>query len=525
MIVLTDTKSAAGQKREVLLIHVYKMMIMLVTLAAFVGVNHAAESTADIHFYGRWDLSDISNPWCAWQGSTFAAEFEGRKISATLESDREEYIRVIVDGDHKGSRKIRLAAGCRIYELASGVDLGRHRIEVVKETYSGRGRLYLRGLESHGGKIISSERRRPRLKLQFYGDSNLAGYSLEHERNERGAEFSGCHFTFAGIVSRMLDAEYQNISVSGARILGSSNSVMSFFDRIDFYEEQPKWKFEGFPADVCVLNIGANNVNGNSKEEIQQDYLLLLRKLREVHPESHIVVMNGYGWDRNEPANYTDEVVRKFADPNTSRLIFPWLFNEWHGCEYDHAGMARFLVEHLETLRPDWGAMRDMDVLDGFGRNGDVANGSFEEVAPFGGFAWRYFQEGAIRVHDPAGSAVGEWFLRLPEKSQVHQPNPASKSRCYTYRLMLRSPDSGEAKIRIEFRNQHFRSEIEDAAKEFVFNLESDWREYAVRVESPCGAGEPSQDPETSQERWSVPRSLSIPRSRKVPRSRNILRS
>ena len=474
---------------------VKRIAFLMMVFVTCNGVGDAAESTADIHFYGRWDLSDISNPWCAWQGSTFAAEFEGREISATLESDREEYIRVILDGDHKGSRKIRLAAGCRIYELASGVDLGRHRIEVVKETYSGRGRLYLRGLESHGGKIISSERRRPRLRLQFYGDSNLAGYSLEHERNERGAEFSGCHFTFAGIVSRMLDAEYQNISVSGAKILGSSNSVMSFFDRIDFYEEQPKWKFERFPADVCVVNIGANNVNGNSREEIQQDYLLLLRKLREVHPESHIVVMNGYGWDRNEPANYTDEVVRKFADPKTSRLIFPWLFNEWHGCEYDHAGMARFLVEHLETLRPDWGTVRDMDVLDGFGRNGDVANGSFEEVAPFGGFAWRYFQEGAIRVHDPAGSSAGEWFLRLPEKSQVHQPNPASKSRCYTYRLMLRSPDSGEAKIRIEFRDQHFRSEIEDAAKEVVFNLESDWREYSVRVESPCGAGEPSQDP------------------------------
>ena len=473
---------------------VKRIAFLMMVFVTYNGVGDAAESTADIHFYGRWDLSDTSNPWCAWQGSTFAAEFEGRQISATLEADREEYIRVILDGDHRDSRRIRLAAGRCVYELANGVDLGRHRIEVVKETYSGRGRLYLHGLESHGGEIISSERRRPRLRLQFYGDSNLAGNSLEHERDERGAEFSGCHYTFAGIVSRMLDAEYQNISVTGARILGSSNSVLSFFDRMDFYEAQPKWKFERFPADVCILNIGANNANRNSKEEILRDYLILLRRLREVHPESHIVVMNGYGWDRNEPANYTDEVVRKFADDNTSRVIFPWLFNEWHGCEYDHAGMARFLAEHLETVCPDWKAIRSMDVLDGFGRNGDVANGSFEEVAPFGGFAWRYFQEGAIRVHDPAGSSAGEWFLRLPEKSQVHQPNPASKSRCYTYRLMLRSPDSGEAKIRIEFRDQHFRSEIEGAAQEFVFNLESEWREYSVRVESPGGTGEPSQD-------------------------------
>ena len=60
---------------------------------------------------------------------------------------------------------------------------------------------------------------------------------------------------------------------------------------------------------------------------------------------------------------------------------------------------------------------------------------------------------------------------------------------------MLRSPDSGEAKVRIEFRDQHFRSEIEGAAQEFVFNLESEWREYSVRVESPAGTGEPSQDP------------------------------
>ena len=452
------------------------MIILPILLATVVGGTQAAESTADVHFYGRWDLSDTSKPWCAWQGSTFTAEFEGREIRATLESNREEYIRVILDGDHSGSTKIKLAAGRGVYELASGLDQGRHRIEVVKETNSGRGRLYLHGLGSHNGEIIPSERRKPRLRLQFYGDSNLAGYSLEHERNKRGAEYSGCHFTFAGIVSRMLDAEYQNISVSGARILGSENSVMSFFDRMDFYEEQSKWRFDRFPADVCVLNIGANNVNRNSKEEIQRDYLILLRQLREVHPQSHIVVMNGYGWDRNEPANYTDEVIRKFADPNTSRVIFPWLFNEWHGCEYDHAGMARYLAEHLAQVRPEWSAVHDMDVMDGFGRHGDVANGSFEEAAPFGGFAWRYFQEGATRVHAPVESLSAEWFLRLPEKSQVHQPNPASSSKSYTYRLMLRSPNSGEAKIRIEFRDQHFRSEIEGAAKELTLNLGSDWK-------------------------------------------------
>ncbi|MDP7014939.1 MAG: GDSL-type esterase/lipase family protein [Pirellulaceae bacterium] len=332
------------------------------------------------------------------------------------------------------------------------------------------------------------------MRIQFYGDSNLAGYSLEHERNKRGAAYSGCHFTFAGIASRLLDAEYQNISVSGATILGRHNSVMSFFDKMDFYEDEPKWQFGRFPADVCVVNIGANNVNRNGKEEIQRDYLALLRKLRQAHPAAHIVVMNGYGWDRDETANYTHEVVRKSADKRMSRVVFPWLFNEWHGCEYDHAGMARVLAEHLTTVNPAWRAVRAMDVMDGFGREGDVANGSFEFAAPFGGFGWRYFQAGAVRVHAPNESPSGEWFLRLPENCQVHQPNPAEKSKRYTYRLKLRSPNSGEAKIRIEFRDQQFRNEIEGASREFVFKPGLNWREYSVSANSPDGTGDKSRD-------------------------------
>ena len=37
--------------------------------------------------------------------------------------------------------------------------------------------------------------------------------------------------------------------------------------------------------------------------------------------------------------------------------------------------------------------------MDGFGRQGDVANGSFEHAAPFGGFGWRYFEDGAVTLN------------------------------------------------------------------------------------------------------------------------------
>ena len=132
--------------------------------------------------------------------------------------------------------------------------------------------------------------------------------------------------------------------------------------------------------------------------------------------------------------------------------------------------------------------------MDGFGRDGNVANGSFESVAPFGGFGWRYVQDGAVRVYDPKESPAGDWYLRIPEGSQVHQPNPAMKSTTYVYRLKLRSPDGGKAKIRVEFRDQQFRNEIGNAAKEFDFKLDSEWKDYSVRVDSPPGAGNKSRD-------------------------------
>jgi hypothetical protein len=137
-----------------------------------------------------------------------------------------------------------------------------------------------------------------------------------------------------------------------------------------------------------------------------------------------------------------------------------------------------------------------MDVMDGFGRNGDVANGSFEFAAPFGGFGWRYAEDGAIRVHAPVDSADGEWFLRLPEGKQVHQPNPATKDGTYKFQLKMRAPEgSGRVRVRIEYRDQQWRNDIPDSAEDLSFKLDRNWQNYTVNSRAPAGASDPSRDP------------------------------
>jgi lysophospholipase L1-like esterase len=483
-----------------------KSIPLLIVAALISGADLVADNVdpADsrIVYTGRWEFSNPSEPWCTWQGSSIKARFRGTAIEAEFDgASKPEYIRIIVDDNAAKSKKLELSTNRQTYTLATGLNSGEHQIEIIKESYAGKGRMTFHGFKVTGDGLVKIAKTKQPLRIVFYGDSNLAGSSLEHEKNKGDPSLRGSYYSFAGIASRMLDAEYHNISVGGAKIATGLNSGMSFYNRMDFYEPEPRWKPESFPADLCVVNLGANDISAKSKEEIKKDYKSFVSTIRTFHPKARIVLMNGYGWSREEPANYTNEVIAEMDDAELSRVIFPWLFNEWHGCEYDHAGMAQTLVDYLVQIDPKYKQVRPMDVMDGFGRNGNVANGSFEFDAPFGGYGWRYFTDGAERIHDPNSSAEGARFLRLPEGKQVHQPNPATKDKTYTIKLKMRGQaDGDQGRIRIEFRDQEWRHEIPNSSKTFTHKLDTSWKEYIVTVKSPPGV----QPPDSSRDTWQI---------------------
>jgi hypothetical protein len=236
----------------------------------------------------------------------------------------------------------------------------------------------------------------------------------------------------------MLDAEYHNVSRSGATI----SSLNSRYDRIAYGSANPKWTFSNFPADVVVVNLGANDV-GKPKGTIKSDYHAFLDDSRLAYPGAHIMLFNAWGWDYDEPANYIHEVIAERTDPRMSSAIFPWLFEQWPGCEYDHAGMAQILADHL-TSTLGW-SQSPTDIMSGYGRNGDVANGSFEEVAPLGGYGWRYYTDsGVSRVHAPGDAFDGDYYLRLSNGAATHQPIPAVDGESFTVTVWMRGDQDGD---------------------------------------------------------------------------------
>ena len=459
---------------------------IMVFPALWVGAVAAAMAPpTDPHiiYSGRWDLSNPQQPWAQAQGSSIIANFEGRTLIATFDSVPEEFVRVVIDDDGVGSKKLALQPRTPM-TLAQSLSGGPHKVEIVKET--DRGRATFLGFElEDGARLLNVLPRRPR-RIEFYGDSNLAGFSLESERNQRGDDLVGAYYTYAGIVARMFDAEHVNHSKSGATI----SSLLSAHNRTDWNTPTPLWNYTDSPADLVVVNIGAND--RGPKQTIKGRYHNLLDALRIAHPAAPIVVFNAWGWDFNEPANYTSEVVNERDDPNMSVRTFPWIFEQFHGCEYDHGGMAANLARHISDVT-GW-TPKAQDLMNGYGEDGDVANGSFEEVAPFGGWGWRYFDDPGVSRLRNAGAFDGEHHLRLSDGAATHQNIPASDGDTLTVTAWIRgAKDGDQVDITLDFRDQDAGGgsssprETETETK----TLTTSWRQYTMTATAPIGASKP----------------------------------
>jgi lysophospholipase L1-like esterase len=428
----------------------------------------------DLRYTGRWDRTNPTLPSVGWQGAQIAFVLEGTAISARLRTlSSIDYLLVILDEVVQPER-IRISADDAPIVIAAGLANGKHRIQIIKETAQG-GDMQFAGL-TVTGTIVADETPAPRRHIVFFGDSNLAGESLRHEENNGDITYMGCHHTYAGIAARMCNASYENISYGGATI-GSIHSIYRQMSR----QNPAAWDALRTTADVVVIDLGSNDVD-NGEKAIRAAYHAFLDDIRTTYPQAHIVLYNSFGWSFNEPANYSAAVVAERTDAQMSAARFPWFFEQWHGCEYDHAGMATLLAQHLEkTLGWD---MQSADVMNGYGQNGNVANGSFAESAPFSGFGWRYgLKPGVTRITAEAGFD-GNHFVRLAAGARIHQPNPASNGSTISVTMAARSADGGSLVTIIDYRNQEMYSEPLSAESQ-THALTTDWQTYTMTLLSP----------------------------------------
>jgi hypothetical protein len=467
------------------------------TTAFFTGCSTPQVATilptdANIQYHGRWNFSDPSVPWVYWQGSSIFVNFDGTGISLDIEveSGTEQY-RIVIDGTAQPERLY--VTGRKTKVLAKGLAPGIHTLEVMKETWEGE-KTYFHGLKITGAGLVAPPKR-PALRIEFFGDSDMDGSSNYSEKNTGDM---GTYYAFPAMITRMLGAEMNLQAVGGATIDDGgddgNNDVYSFIFAQKYGKEVPDYR-SGFAPHIIVIHAGANDM-GAGKKAIKKRYKNAIAALHKVYgSKSHIVLSSAYGYDINEPSAYIDEVVKEVGG-NLSACLFSWSWERWHGCQWEQSGMAHGLVDHITSLNPEWVEVKPNDIIDGFGRNFDVANGSFEHKAPFGGFGWRYMEDGVERIKDSAAAADGDYFIRLPEGTMVHQPFDATGdnlpgattgTQAYKVTAMIRGTTSDAiAQINADFEEQVLYNRTNSLERSFT--VSTAWKEYSTSFAAPVGS-------------------------------------
>ncbi len=326
----------------------------------------------------------------------------------------------------------------------------------------------------------------------------MDGTSLYDEKD--GGD-SGAWFAYPATVGRMLDAEISLQAYGGATLTDQpGNNVFDFITAPARHRPDPAYR-DGFEPQVIVVNAGANDIfqvtGPDRKARIKRRYHAVIDRLRTVYgPTPHIVLYNAYGWDLNEPAGYTQEVVAEAGD-RLSAVHYPWIWEQFHGAMAEHGGQARFLAEAIAGLHPDFEIVRPVGHIDGWGRNFDVANGGFEESARsgFNGFGWRYADDGVERIRDPAGAYEGAHYIRLEAGEQVHQgteatgdflPGPTGARQRYELTAWVRAAgDQAVAVLQADFEGQAMYGRANAVSR--AFDVGPDWTPIRAIFTAPSG--------------------------------------
>ena len=487
------------------------LLVMLIHTTSYATVS-LAESTErsrhesifkvvpshpDIRYQGRWILDDPTAAKIGWAGSQLDIQFSGSSITVDIDpGSSHEFFRVLLN-DKPIGESFKLMPGKQSVTLVEGLDPGKsNRLTLFKETYYGELSSFY-GLEITNGRVQKLSPL-PTKKIVFFGDSNMDGTSLYSEKDSGE---TGSYYAYPSMVGRMLNAQVNIQAFGGATLTENDGiNVLDFITGKQKAFPNPLFK-DSFGPDVIVINAGANDIYKANERPLEdaiiKRFVKVVEELRRVYGENpHIVLYNAYGWNTNEPANYTKKLPRILANINLSVLHYPWTWEQWHGAMAEHGGQARLLAKHIADNVVGFNIVKPADVFNGFGVNGNLANSSFEHVAPgeFNAFGWRYADDGVIRIQSNDASD-GKYFIRLENSQQVHQGTDASgdyvrgglrTEQSYLMSVDVRGQTKAVAELFADFEGQDLYQRKDKQSNQF--EVTNEWQRVSAKFTAPAGS-------------------------------------
>ncbi|MEK8033692.1 GDSL-type esterase/lipase family protein [Ideonella sp. DXS29W] len=473
------------------------------TEPASMGPADAAVRPDDpsIRWTGRIDRRRPLAPAFGWPGTAFRVRTDASRVVARLEDERgQNWVRIRVDGG--SPRDLRLPRGVHDQVIADGLPPGVHEIELIKRTEGYFGAVRLHGLALSPKARLMAWPPATGPRLEFYGDSNSAGYSSQSIHDSGLPRDDDNDAAYPAITTRLLGGQYHCMCWSGATIApGSGLPVQGFWDRVLPLDPSRRFDFSEYDADVVVINVGSNDsYDGDNRDGVMAGWHeLITERIRPVHPHAHIVLADSYGWSFDEPANYLQDMVRRLAaegDTNVSSLAWPWLWGQTHAVEEEHAGFANLLAAHIaQRLRWPTPPESPLSSLRG---PGVLFNGGFDirpsnPLRRFDASGWRVLTRGEaeVRMVDGAMPADRHAHLRTggtasrPGMARLWQAMPNVDGAHFTLNAQVRGTPGRRAHVQLVFKDQGQKIISRSPG---VVTLRQDWQAVQVRAKAPPGA-------------------------------------
>ncbi|WP_194202079.1 RICIN domain-containing protein [Glycomyces albidus] len=261
----------------------------------------------NVQYYGRWNTASASWYTMGWAGGYVETAFTGSSIGVKLRGTIDMYYSI--DG---GSETWMRAVSGNV-TIRSGLS-GTHSIRIGFRERAGS----YTGDPAFGGFILASggttvTRARPANFIEFIGDSITVGQPNGNRP-----------FTAYGyLVGDNLNAGHTQVAQGGACLVSTADGcygMMDWFRRSSAFVSNDDWNFSRYQATAVVINLGTNDVgHGVSTTAFQQNYIVMLERVRQAYPNAHIFAMETF---RNRYSPETQNAVNARVSAGDTKVHF-----------------------------------------------------------------------------------------------------------------------------------------------------------------------------------------------------------
>ena len=323
-------------------------------------------SSPDIMYMGRIHWGDSLAPEFTYPGTTAMFNFTGKSLAMAASPGSGQFM---VELDSVAPFKINFTETDSIITLADSLPDGKHsaRITYAIEGYDHH--PHFRGFYlSPDGRMLDAPER-PKLRIEFIGNSITCGYGTEADDPKTGFSYDTENHTlsYAYLTGRALDADVNVVARSGIGMYryfggareGTDKTIPEEYDRTMLYRSEHPWDHTRFTPDIVCINLGTNDTSLDNYDidRFEAAYSKFVAHLRDLYPDAKIVLLTG-SMMSGKPLADVKGVLDKIAAANEGVYRFdmsPQTGELGYGADYHPSRrqarkMASELTAYLQTL-------------------------------------------------------------------------------------------------------------------------------------------------------------------------------